>query len=244
MTFVLSESDLKRWLHRDLSRLEKVLVILAHIGKPTSVTEVKTTARKGGLTITDKWNVSALLTKSNGAAIRTQNGWELAEQGIEKLSSLGLSGVQTASENIAIELRTELAKINATSTRAFVEEAIKCLENGLHRSAIVMSWLSAVDVLYNHVLTNHLAAFNAEAKRVGNRWKPAKTADDLARMGEADFLDRLATISVIGKSVKTELKECLNRRNGCGHPNSLKLGHHTAAHHIEVLILNVFQPFL
>ncbi len=33
------------------------------------------------------------------------------------------------------------------------------------------------------------------------------------------------------------------RRNGCGHPNSLKIGANTAAHHIEILLLNVFQKF-
>ena len=33
------------------------------------------------------------------------------------------------------------------------------------------------------------------------------------------------------------------RRNGCSHPNSLKIGANTAAHHIEILLLNVFQKF-
>ncbi len=74
-------------------------------------------------------------------------------------------------------------------------------------------------------------------------WKAAKTPDDLGRMGEAEFLDRLAAISVLSKNVKTELKNCLDRRNGCGHPNSLKLGANTVAHHIEILLLNVFKKF-
>jgi hypothetical protein len=43
--------------------------------------------------------------------------------------------------------------------------------------------------------------------------------------------------------VKNELKECLDRRNGCGHPNSLKIGANTVAHHIEILLLNVFKVF-
>ena len=41
----------------------------------------------------------------------------------------------------------------------------------------------------------------------------------------------------------TELRNCLDRRNGCGHPNSLKIGPNTVAHHIEILLLNVFKAF-
>ena len=96
-----------------------------------------------------------------------------------------------------------------------------------------------------HIHANHLAAFNAEALRIDPKWKEAKTTDDLGRMKESDFLDRIAVapLSVIGKSVKKELKDCLDRRNGCGHPNSLKIGPNAVAHHIEILLLNVFQKF-
>ncbi len=114
---------------------------------------------------------------------------------------------------------------------------------GLYRSAIVMSWLAAVDVLHNHVHTNHLKALNTEAGRVDAKWKGAKTTDGLGRMGESDFLDRIVALSIIGKNVKKELKDCLDRRNGCGHPNSLQIGANTVAHHIEILLLNVFKKF-
>jgi hypothetical protein len=97
--------------------------------------------------------------------------------------------------------------------------------------------------MYHFVISKHLANFNSEASRVEPKWKPARSPDDLSRMKESDFLDRLVAISVIGKNVKTELKQCLDRRNGCGHPNSLKIGPNTVAHHLEILLLNVFQPF-
>jgi hypothetical protein len=148
-----------------------------------------------------------------------------------------------AAIRIATDLRSELAKIKNATTRAFAEEAIKCYEDNLYRSAVVMSWLSAIDVLYDLVVTKHLTNFNKQALRIDPKWKLAKSADDLARMKESDFLDRIVGISVIGKNVKNELKHCLDRRNGCGHPNSLKIGPNTVAHHLEILLLNVFQPF-
>jgi hypothetical protein len=107
-----------------------------------------------------------------------------------------------------------------------------------------MSWLAAVHVLKLHVFNEHRADFDADAKRVDSKWRTVKSLDDYGRMKESDFLDRIAAISVIGKNVKVELVECLNRRNSCGHPNSYKLGDATVAHHIEILLLNVFSKFI
>jgi hypothetical protein len=106
-----------------------------------------------------------------------------------------------------------------------------------------MSWIAAVDVLYREVVASHLAPFNAEARKANNKWKDAANEDGLARMGEADFLDRLVPIGVIGKNVKEELAKALKLRNGCGHPNSLKTGPNMVASHLEMLLLNVFEQF-
>lgn len=62
-------------------------------------------------------------------------------------------------------------------------------------------------------------------------------------MKEVDFLNILEHLSLVGKSVKQELEGCLKLRNGCGHPNSLKIGDHTVATHVEKLVLNVFSQF-
>lgn len=240
---MLSSDELKAWLHRKLSSLDKLLLILATFDAPCDVKDIKARAEEAGFRIPKGWNPSASLRRSRGLAIRTPAGWEITASGKQHLRNLGVTRISPAAVNVAIDLREELPNINDNDTRAFVEEAIKCYEAELYRSAIVMSWLAAVDVLHNHVHANHLAAFNAEARRVDSRWRDARTTDDLGRMRESDFLDRIAAISIIGANVKKELKNCLDRRNGCGHPNSLQIGANTAAHHIEILLLNVFKPF-
>ncbi len=106
-----------------------------------------------------------------------------------------------------------------------------------------MSWLAAMAVLHCYVHDHRLNDFNNEAKKIDPKWKHAKTTDDLGRMKEEDFLERVAALSIIGKNVKQQLGACLTRRNACGHPNSLKLGPNTVAHHIEILLLNVFKVF-
>jgi hypothetical protein len=144
---------------------------------------------------------------------------------------------------VATDLRELLTKVKDEETRAFVEEAVQCYEFELYRSAVVMSWLAAFHVLKKEVHTKHLATFNAEAKRIDAKWKPAITLDDLGIMKEATFLERLVAISVIGKNVKDELQGCLKLRNGCGHPSSLKVLPNRVTSHIEILIANVLQPF-
>jgi hypothetical protein len=99
-------------------------------------------------------------------------------------------------------------------------------------------------VLHHHVHQNHLAAFNAEAKRVNVKWKPANSQDDIGKRGESDFLNRIEALSIMGKNVKAQLKGCLDLRNGCGRPNSLNVSVRKSAAHMETLLLNVFQKFV
>ena len=106
-----------------------------------------------------------------------------------------------------------------------------------------MTWSAAVHFLKEEVVKNHLDDCNKEASRVNSKWRPAKNSDDLGLMKERDFLDRLENISLIGKDVKQQLHECLNLRNSCSHPNSLKIEKQRVAGCIEILILNVFSAF-
>lgn len=240
---MLNTSGLKSWLHRDLPRLEKLLLVLATFDGPASVSNLRERALAAGFKLPKQWNPSSILGGSKGRAIRVPKGWELTETGAAHLRSLGVSSLSAGAARVASDLRAHLANIQNQTTRAFAEEAIKCHEAGLNRSAVVMSWLAAVDTLQRVTVKTHLSAFNTEAKNRDSRWKAAVNSDGLGRMKESDFLDVLVAIGVIGKNVKAELKKALDLRNGCGHPNSLKIGPNGVAAHLETLLLNVFEQF-
>lgn len=240
---MLNLADLKKWLHGELTATDKLLLLLAAMETACQVKDIKSQAVQAGFRIPKSWNVSALLGRTKGKAIRTPQGWELSDSGKTHLANLGLTSGSPEVQRVAAELRRHAANISTAHVREFVEEAIQCHEAKLYRSAVVMSWLGAVATLHDEVVKHHLVEFNAEAKRRNQKWKPAKTADDLGLMKEADFLDVLQAISMIGKSVKKALGQCLDRRNGCGHPNSYKLAENTVAAHIEILVLNVFSKF-
>lgn len=240
---MLSSDDLKLALQRDgLSRSDKVLLVIASLHQPVKNPAIMAQGHEAGCDM-KFWNIADILTKAKGTTLKVPGGYEVSEKGHARLEELGVSKLSPAAAKVAQDLRKHLASIKDDTTRAFLAEAIQCHEAALYRSAIVMSWLAAVGVLHNEVVANHLATFNTEAKKVDGKWKVAATTDDLGRMKEADFLDRIAAIGVVGKNVKTQLVAGLNLRNGCGHPNSLKVGPNTVAAHIEMLLLNVFDKF-
>ena len=242
MAGLLDEASAKQVVHAGkLSKTTKLLICLAVGNSPKSVTQVREIGARLGLSAVGKWNASQLLAASTGA-IRTTSGWELTQTGRTEVETLA-GPLASGPVKAATALRAKLTKIKNADTRAFVEQAIACFERDLYRASVVLSWVGAVALLYDHVLANELGNFNAEAKRRNPKWKDAKTVDDLALMGEHDFLQILHAISLIGKSVKLELEPRLKLRNGCGHPNSLQIEEHVVASHIEILILNVFAKF-
>lgn len=239
----LSVDDLKGFLHKDIKQLDKILLVLASFEKPTAVIGIQNRAHEAGLRMGANWNISSTLRRSKGLAIQLPLGWELSHDGVEYVRKLGAYKGKGVTSGAASDLREQLDKISNEATRAFVVEAIECLEHGLMRSAIVMSWIAAVDVLHKFVVDNHLDAFNKHADEVVPKWKVAKNADGLGRAGEEQFLNICAAIGCIGKNRKEQLLAGLKLRNGCGHPNSLKVGSSTVSHHIEILLLNVFEPY-
>lgn len=242
---MFDEEALKELLARtDISNRDKVLTCLAvEPSGSRKVEEIRSLAVRAGLRVITKWNVSSILSKSKTLAIRTTNGWELTAPGKAHVTSVVGPLLPSVSALVVSGLRKQLSSIANPETQNYVAEAVKCLEAKLYRAAIVTSWVGAVAVLYDSVVGLHLLAFNSEASKRDAKWRPAKNADDLARMKEFEFLQILPAIRVLGKNVKDELEVCLKLRNGCGHPNSLIVGEHKASAHVETLIQNVFAKF-
>lgn len=242
---MLNKTSLKDLLHQaKFTKTDKLLLCLAvdhNISK--TIKTIKDIAINAGLNKVNTWNVSTYLSRSKGKAIRTPKGWELTSLGKKRVSTLAGPSVKTSTPRVASSLRGHLAVIKDPQTEKFIDEAILCFESKFYRAAVVLSWIGAISLLYDFIVNNKLSEFNTEAKRRDSKWKNAKNKDDLTRLKEYDFLQIISAISVIGKSVKTELEACLKFRNGCGHPNSLAIGENRVSAHVETLILNVFSKF-
>lgn len=243
---MLNKERLKDLVHKPgVTKLNILLLILSvDVEKPKSVAEIKKLATYAGLRAANNWNVSSVLSRSKGLAIRGDKGWELTSSGKKHVTDkFGIESKSQIVVKTSTSLRKHVAKLTDVDTVNFLNEAISCFECGNYRAAVVLSWVGAISVLQKYVVKQQLSAFNKEAFRVNSKWRNAKTEDDLSRMKERDFLDILARLSIIGKNVKQELEKCLQLRNSCGHPNSLVIGENNVASHIETLILNIFSKF-
>jgi hypothetical protein len=241
---LLPSDSLKDLLSQELSDRDRLLICLAvqPVG-PRRIGDILAIALQAGWRASKKKNLSDFLRRATGLAVRTDKGWELTAAGAQHVARIAGPLLNSPLPKVASSLRAHLVKIKDADTLAFVEEAIVCFETRQYRAATVLSWVGALAVLHNQAVLHHLVDFNKEASRRDPRWKPAKNEDDLGLMKEDTFLDILQAISAIGKNVKQELKKCLELRNGCGHPNSLKVAEHKVAAHIEDLLLNVFAKY-
>jgi hypothetical protein len=227
----------------DLSRTDQLLLILlADDGKPKPVRSIIDIGKEIGLRSIERWNVSDILRKSDSLALLVPGGWEVSHAGVKYLSDRGLIG-ETHVSQPAISLRKLLPKISNERIREFATEAVSCYEISSYRASTVLCWMGAVGVLQEYVFQHKLSELNAELLRRNPKHKAISALDQISEIKEDTFLDLLQAISVIGKSVKDELKARLKLRNGCGHPNSLSVGALAAAAHLESLINNVFSVF-
>jgi hypothetical protein len=244
---LLTEAYLKEILsQKGIIIADQIRLILAYLNKPAKPAEIRHIALACGARKLGTGNPSAWLGKMSDAR-NTPNGWELTLEGKGRIgelisaSPLNLNILATASK-----LRQLLSQVKNKDTQSFIQEAITCYENQQFRAAVVLSWVGAIAVLQDYVISNRLTDFNNQASQHSgykNKWKPATNRDGLAFMQESDFLTVLQSIRILGKSTKQALDECLNRRNGCGHPNQFKIGEHSVTSHLEILLENVFLPF-
>ena len=74
---MLVEDALKFLLHKsEFTRLDRVLFCLAvDVDRAKAVKGIKAIAQAAGLQSIKKWNVSEILGRSKGLAIRTTTGW-------------------------------------------------------------------------------------------------------------------------------------------------------------------------
>lgn len=243
---MLTLEQLKQAVHeKGVTKTDIALLCVAAAGaKAAPTASVKKLALEAGVKGAKNLNFTAHLHSAEDKVFKTPDGWELTEAGRKYVA--GRAAQQLSSSPAADEaqtLRALLPKLKSEDTRSFLTETIVCAEQSLFRAAVVLSWVGAMALLYENVVSNHLAPFNAEATKRDPKWKAVKTADDLGRMKEATFLEIAQHISLIGKNVKQELDGCLKLRNSCGHPNSLKIGPNKVAAHLEILALNVYAVF-
>jgi hypothetical protein len=138
-------------------------------------------------------------------------------------------------------LQRTIAKVGDQRRREFLAEAISCLEVGARRATVVLSWIAALDHLYDFVLSSGLSAFNAAlAKQPGKISKVTiATKDDFGELRESEFITVCRSAGLITSDVRKLLDEKLGFRNSCAHPSSIAVGDSKVLSFVEDLVDNV-----
>ena len=98
---LLDATGLKEWLLRDLTARDKLLLILATFPEPVQLADIRARALEAGFKVPAKWNMSNVLGKSGGLAIRVPDGVELTETGKNHLRNLGVESVSRQPVQVA-----------------------------------------------------------------------------------------------------------------------------------------------
>jgi len=230
-----------------------VLLLLSQLEQPAPTVKVRERGVSIGFRKVSQWNITAILKAAakDGQVAQLASGWKLLSPGYKVIENYFRQEAAIISET-RHSLRAHLVKIGDDQRKAFVEEAIKSFDVLAFRSAVVLSWVGAAHILQDHIVSKHCAAFNvagsarvAKAALSGNKYNftPVKGIKDFGVIGESDMLQLCQDAGILHKAEKQVLQDRLDLRNQCGHPNPLVIAEHTVAHHIEVLMLNVYSKY-
>jgi hypothetical protein len=230
-----------------------VLLLLSHVHQPAQTISIRNKAVEIGFRVATQWNLSAVLkvAANDGLVAQLKAGWKLLHPGLNAISKFYQPEAPIIRET-RHSLKIHVGRISDTNRRAFVEEAIRCFDVRAYRSAVVLSWVGAAHILQEHIVQNHLAAFNAAGlaraakanpKSSASNFIPIKSTKDFGVIGEADMLQLCQDAGILHKAEKKLLQDRLDLRNQCGHPNPLEIAEHTVAFHLESLMLNVFSRY-
>jgi hypothetical protein len=228
---------------KDISKTDKYLLIVGHHDGPVIGANIRAIAKENGWKDGAKSVPSSFLKKSKHALLLPK-GWTLTGPGRTSLEGRGLISKIGVLTPVTQTLEKYILDLHDADKARFVEEAIACVKNKSYRAAIVLTWVGALYLMYNYVLREKLAEFNAEVYRRYPKSKRASTIDDLAALvKEAEFLNVLEHINAITKAEAKELEGCLDRRNTAGHPNSHTFTEVGVGNHIETLVASVYRRY-
>lgn len=145
--------------------------------------------------------------------------WSLTETGDERVRELlSLPTAEPEVEHEVGALQTLASKITDEGTRGYMEEAVKCLQVGALRAAVVFLWTGAVATLRERVLAHGAPVVDAALRAHDPKSREFRKQDDFAYVKDAALLQIAQDLGVIDKTQKTHLGQALDLRNSCGHP--------------------------
>jgi hypothetical protein len=167
--------------------------------------------------------------------------WSITDTGEKEVRDLlGLPGAEPEIEHDVATLAKLASKVRDSGAKDVIGEAIKCLQVGALRAAVVFLWTGAVQTLRAKAWAKGATKVNAAIITHDPKARALRKADDFANVKDSVFLMALQDLGVVDKGERATLEEALNLRNRCGHPTRYKPGVKKASSFIEDVVGIVF----
>jgi len=150
----------------------------------------------------------------------------------KKNENLILSKYESSSARVITidESYKRLSKLSLRQEDLF-QEAFKCVEQGLFRSAIVMAWTLFVDFLGDKLGEDNFNTLNRK-----KNWSISDTEGLREKATDNMIIDCAFDIKLINKRTAKSLHRLRDRRNECGHPSGYKPGLNESLGYIDEIL--------
>jgi hypothetical protein len=170
----------------------------------------------------------------------SQRGIDYIEKTLEINKSPKKNSEETSIlKDISESLYNSLVTIPDLDERGYIQEALTCLSQSIkaYRASILMGWAGAIYHLRKKVEKDGFDKFYREyGKLFPSKTKSISNIDDFEHIKEKDFLLVIEKMGIIDKAIRTQLENCLNLRNDCGHPTQVKPKIHKVRSFFEDII--------
>lgn len=202
-------------------------------------------------------NLPALLTglsrgRTSVLIPGTAKGWySLSIHGLKEVED-ALASKPSPPETLTAFLETAvpyfqrtIARVKEEDRRAFLAEAIACIGVQARRATIIMTWIAALDHLFEYIIAKKLSDFNSAISKRTDRYAKivVSSKDDFGDIKESVFIEVARSAGVISNDVRKILDEKLGVRNTCAHPSTIQIHDSKVVNFIEDLVDNVIVKY-
>ncbi|HWA54939.1 MAG TPA: hypothetical protein VG816_12275 [Solirubrobacterales bacterium] len=239
---------LAEFLHpiRSSPKREQVVAALYffkyHEGKsPASVDEIRKGLIRANIPRSRNANLSAVLARLIPLVDRMGAGyWRITKTGEAQVRErLALADPSPQAQEDVNVLSRLARSVEDETVRDYVEEAIKCLQIGARRAAVVFLWSGAVHDIRERIWTKGKGSIEEQLRRRNPKAK-FRRKDDFAYVKDVLLIELTGDLGIFEKSERKRLGEALDLRNDCGHPVKYRPGEKKVSSFIEDLLQVVF----
>ena len=131
-----------------------------------------------------------------------------------------LARLETSPDRVVTldETRKHIVGLSLQQNELF-EEALACIERGIHRAAHVMAWAAFIDALQQKLASDGLV----KVRSLKPGWRTYGTVEELRdNVPEFQLINAARDVKLISKSEAKIIHGQLARRNGCAHPSNYR----------------------